>query len=146
MLTSSRKRWCIPNGCFSHRVCANGITCLSQAYVQSITNRSHLGVVTSHSAHDKVSCAFIIGKVNREGLCVADIMSSEIIVVDEETQVGETAHSAINFVISEPAWFYIIYPFQEYLKLMHASMSGSIQVTLPYLALGSRTICSLTSL
>jgi CBS domain-containing protein len=35
--------------------------------------------------------ADIIGKVDREGLCVADIMSPEIIVVDEETPVGEIA-------------------------------------------------------
>ncbi len=38
-----------------------------------------------------VTEADIIGKVNREGLRVADIMSSEIIVVDEETPVGEIA-------------------------------------------------------
>jgi len=38
-----------------------------------------------------VTEADIIGKVNREGLRVADIMSSEIIVVDEETRVGEIA-------------------------------------------------------
>lgn len=38
-----------------------------------------------------VTEADIIGKVNREGLRVADIMSSEIIVVDEETGVGEIA-------------------------------------------------------
>jgi CBS domain-containing protein len=35
--------------------------------------------------------ADIIGKVNREGLRVADIMSSEIITVDEETRVGQIA-------------------------------------------------------
>ncbi len=33
----------------------------------------------------------IIGKVHRAGLCVADIMSPEIIFVDEETRVGEIA-------------------------------------------------------
>jgi predicted transcriptional regulator len=38
-----------------------------------------------------VTEADIIGKVNREGLCVADIMSPEIITVDEETGVGEIA-------------------------------------------------------
>jgi CBS domain-containing protein len=38
-----------------------------------------------------VTEADIISKVNREGLCVADIMSSEIIVVDEGTGVGEIA-------------------------------------------------------
>jgi len=38
-----------------------------------------------------VTEADIIGKVNREGLCVADIMSPEIIAVDEETPVGEIA-------------------------------------------------------
>jgi len=35
--------------------------------------------------------ADIIGKVDREGLRVADIMSPEIIFVDEETPVGEIA-------------------------------------------------------
>ncbi len=35
--------------------------------------------------------ADIISKVNREGLHVADIMSREITVVDEETAVGEIA-------------------------------------------------------
>ncbi len=41
-----------------------------------------IGIVTS---------ADIIGKVNREGLCVADIMTPELIFVDEETRVGEIA-------------------------------------------------------
>lgn len=35
--------------------------------------------------------ADIIGKVNREGMRVSDIMSQEIISVDEETPVGEIA-------------------------------------------------------
>jgi CBS domain-containing protein len=35
--------------------------------------------------------ADIISKVNREGLCVADIMTHELIVVTEETPVGEIA-------------------------------------------------------
>ena len=38
-----------------------------------------------------VTEADIIGKVDREGLRVADIMSPEIIAVDEETRVGEIA-------------------------------------------------------
>ena len=38
-----------------------------------------------------VTEADIIGKVDREGLCVADIMTPELILVDEETQVGEIA-------------------------------------------------------
>ena len=38
-----------------------------------------------------VTEADIIGKVDREGLCVADIMSPKIIFVDEETRVGEIA-------------------------------------------------------
>src|SRR5947209_18121961 len=38
-----------------------------------------------------VTEADIIGKVNREGLRVADIMSPEIIAVDEETGDGEIA-------------------------------------------------------
>jgi len=35
--------------------------------------------------------ADIISKVDREGLCVADIMSHEVTVVDEETPVSEIA-------------------------------------------------------
>ncbi len=38
-----------------------------------------------------ITQADIIGKVNREDLCVADIMSSEIITVEEETRVGQIA-------------------------------------------------------
>jgi CBS domain-containing protein len=41
-----------------------------------------IGVVTE---------ADIISKVNREGLCVADIMSTEPIVIDEEMPVGDIA-------------------------------------------------------
>ncbi len=43
-----------------------------------------------------VTEADIIGKVNREGLCVADIMSPEIIFVDEETPVGEIARLLVE--------------------------------------------------
>jgi CBS domain-containing protein len=35
--------------------------------------------------------ADIISKVNRDGLCVADIMSHELLVVNEETDVSEIA-------------------------------------------------------
>jgi len=35
--------------------------------------------------------ADIISKVNRDGLCVADIMSHNVIAIDEETPVGEIA-------------------------------------------------------
>ena len=38
-----------------------------------------------------VTEADIIGKVDREGLCVADIMTPELILVDEQTQVGDIA-------------------------------------------------------
>ena len=38
-----------------------------------------------------VTEADIISKVNREGLLVADIMSHEVIAVDEETSVSEIA-------------------------------------------------------
>jgi CBS domain-containing protein len=38
-----------------------------------------------------ITQADIIGKVDREGLCVADIMSPEVITVEEETLVGEVA-------------------------------------------------------
>lgn len=38
-----------------------------------------------------VTEADIISKVDREGLCVSDIMSHEVIAVSEETPVGEIA-------------------------------------------------------
>ena len=38
-----------------------------------------------------VTQADIIGKVDREGLCVADIMSREIIAVEEDTPVHQIA-------------------------------------------------------
>jgi CBS domain-containing protein len=38
-----------------------------------------------------ITQADIIGKVDREGLCVADIMSPEVIAVEEETLVREVA-------------------------------------------------------
>ncbi len=38
-----------------------------------------------------VTEADIISKINREGLCVADIMSHEVIAVGEETAVSEIA-------------------------------------------------------
>ena|SRR5215467_3951238 len=41
-----------------------------------------LGIITQ---------ADIIGKVDREGLCARDIMSTEVIAVDEETLIGEVA-------------------------------------------------------
>ena len=45
-------------------------------------NGKVIGIVTE---------ADIISKVNREGLCVADIMSHKVIVVGEETTVSEIA-------------------------------------------------------
>ena len=45
-------------------------------------NGKVIGIVTE---------ADIISKVNREGLCVADIMSHEVIAVGEETAVSEIA-------------------------------------------------------
>jgi len=38
-----------------------------------------------------ITQADIIGKVDREGLRVSDIMSTEVISVDEETLIGEVA-------------------------------------------------------
>jgi predicted transcriptional regulator len=59
---------------------------LSQKSISGVpvidTDGQIIGIVTE---------ADIIGKVNREGMCVADIMTPELIVVTEETQVGQIA-------------------------------------------------------
>jgi CBS domain-containing protein len=59
---------------------------LSQERISGVpvldANGKVIGIVTE---------ADIISKVNREGLCVADIMSHEVIAVSEETAVSEIA-------------------------------------------------------
>ncbi len=59
---------------------------LSQEHISGVpvvdANGKVIGIVTE---------ADIISKVNREGLCVADIMSHKVIVVGEETTVSEIA-------------------------------------------------------
>jgi len=59
---------------------------LSQEHISGApvvdANAKVIGIVTE---------ADIISKVNREGLCVADIMSHEVIAVGEETAVSEIA-------------------------------------------------------
>ena len=59
---------------------------LSQKSISGVpvidTDGQIIGIVTE---------ADIIGKVNREDMCVADIMSPEIIFVTEDTQVGQIA-------------------------------------------------------
>lgn len=59
---------------------------LSQKHISGVpvvdANGKMIGILTE---------ADIIGKVNREGMRVADIMSSNITVVDEETVVSEIA-------------------------------------------------------
>ena len=59
---------------------------LSQKRISGVpvvdSNNRIIGIVTE---------ADIISKVDREGLCVKDIMSSEVTAVDEETPVGEIA-------------------------------------------------------
>jgi len=59
---------------------------LSQEHISGApvvdANGKVIGIVTE---------ADIISKVNREGLCVADIMSHKVIVVGEETTVSEIA-------------------------------------------------------
>jgi len=56
-------------------------------------SQEHIGGAPVVDANGKVigivTDADIISKVNREGLCVADIMSHEVITVDEEATVSE---------------------------------------------------------
>lgn len=60
-----------------------------------LLDRMHISGLPVLDAEGKIigmiTEADIISKVNREGLRVDDIMSREIIVVDEETAVGEIA-------------------------------------------------------
>jgi CBS domain-containing protein len=66
-----------------------------QEVAQLLSRKSGVGGVPVIDKDGKiigiVTEADIIGKVNREGLRVADIMSPEIIAVDEEAPVGEIA-------------------------------------------------------
>jgi CBS domain-containing protein len=60
-----------------------------------LLSQEHISGAPVVDAHSKVigivTEADIISKVNREGLCVADIMSHEVIAVGEETTVSEIA-------------------------------------------------------
>ena len=65
-----------------------------QEVAQLLSRKSISGVPVSDKEGRIIGIvteADIIGKVDREGLRVADIMSHEIIAVDEETPVGEIA-------------------------------------------------------
>jgi CBS domain-containing protein len=73
-------------------------TISSEACVQEVAQLLSRKSISGMPVIDKdgklvgiVTQADIISKVDREGLRVADIMSPEIIVVDEETRVGEIA-------------------------------------------------------
>jgi CBS domain-containing protein len=63
--------------------------------VAALLTRERISGVAVVDEDDKiigiVTQADIIGKVGQEGLCVADIMSCEIISVGEETRVSEIA-------------------------------------------------------
>ncbi len=76
----------------------NVYTTSAEASVQEVAqllSRKHISGVPVLDKDGKmigiVTAADIIGKVDREGLRAADIMSPEIIAVDEETRVGEIA-------------------------------------------------------
>jgi CBS domain-containing protein len=61
---------------------------------QLLVQKNISGVPVSNSGGQIIGIvteADIIGKVSREGLCVADIMTPELIFVDEETEVGDIA-------------------------------------------------------
>jgi CBS domain-containing protein len=70
-----------------------------QKVAQLLTRNSISGVPvvdTDGKIVGVVTEADVIGKVDREGLCVADIMSPEVIFVDEETPVGEIARLLVE--------------------------------------------------
>jgi CBS domain-containing protein len=60
-----------------------------------LLSQEHISGVPVVDAHGKVigivTEVDIISKVNREGLCVADVMSHKVIAVGEETTVREIA-------------------------------------------------------
>ena len=60
-----------------------------------LLSQEHMSCAPVVDAHGKVigivTEADSISKVNREGLCVADIMSHDVIAVGEETAVSEIA-------------------------------------------------------
>jgi len=65
-----------------------------QEVAQLLVQKNISGVPVSNSGGQIIGIvteADIIGKVSREGLCVADIMTPELIFVDEETEVGDIA-------------------------------------------------------
>ena len=76
----------------------NVYTTCAEASVQEVAQLLSQKSISGAPVIDKdgkiigiVTEADIIGKVDREGLRAADIMSPEIIAVDEETRVGEIA-------------------------------------------------------
>ncbi len=78
----------------THRV----YTISSEASVQEVAqllSREHISGAPVIDREGRIvgiiTQADIIGKVDREGLRVADIMNPEVIAVDEETRVGEVA-------------------------------------------------------
>ena len=65
-----------------------------QEVAQLLVQKDMSGVPVRNSGGQIIGIvteADIIGKVNREGLCVADIMTPQLIFVDEETEVGDIA-------------------------------------------------------
>jgi len=65
-----------------------------QEVAQLLVQKNISGVPVSNSGGQIIGIvteADIIGKVSREGLCVADIMTPKLIFVDEETEVGDIA-------------------------------------------------------
>jgi CBS domain-containing protein len=84
----------IARGIMTHKVSTITPEASVQEVAQLLSRERISGVpVLDHAGRivGIITEADIIGKVNREGLCVADIMSAEIIFVGEETPIGEIA-------------------------------------------------------
>jgi CBS domain-containing protein len=78
----------------THNVCTTSPEVSVQEVAQLLVQKNISGVPVSNSDGQIIGIvteADIIGKVRREGLCVADIMTSDLIFVDEETEVGDIA-------------------------------------------------------
>ncbi len=84
----------IARGIMTSKVCTIHPEASAKEVAQLLSERRISGVPVVDSNGRLIGIvteADIISKVNREGLSVADIMSHEIITVEEETPVGEIA-------------------------------------------------------
>ncbi len=84
----------IASDIMTRNVCTTSPEVSVQEVAQLLVQKNISGVPVSNSGGQIIGIvteADIIGKVRRAGLCVADIMTPELIFVEEETEVGDIA-------------------------------------------------------